>query len=494
MMKNIDEKKEILNFDDISNERVKILIREIQSKGEKILDIYKYFNEVDDSGYSLIQLYKLTEQNLKYKDKEYRFYTIMRKKDIFNWENHSNIINLSKIILEKKYLNLYLKYIRFKDNKIFSQLNPHIKKEDLDLSINKLNALLNNSFALMPPIYENKYTDDFVSSGFFPNTLSEEEFKEKIKKINYKFNGYLIENYMNNNIAYWIKNLINHEKKVEAFKLYENCENEISKQYKENIECLNFFIRSFKFLNKVIIKEEFNKLSEYILNEDEFGAYLKELRNKLIRYKNYLNILKQIENLDTTTLELLKFVTDTTNSMDDGEDLLKFIEKYYYYVLIDKIENNIPNIEDYKLIEEYYNILAKSISFTNEIINEENSVRQYIDNLFQLDCINLEMKSKSLVSFEGEIISLIKSWGYKVIKNYIYNGCVIKYIVTTKENINNFVPLYFDNTYYKDDAFFKNILFLKCNDIDILFIWSRNWWLKRNTELIRIRSFLNRIL
>ena len=72
--------KDIINLDDsnknlnVSKEKVDILIREIKAKGKKIIKVYNSFSQVDPCSYSLIQLYKLTEQNINYKDNEYRFY------------------------------------------------------------------------------------------------------------------------------------------------------------------------------------------------------------------------------------------------------------------------------------------------------------------------------------------------------------------------------------------------------------------------------------
>ena len=78
--------KDIINLDDsnknlnVSKEKVDILIREIKAKGKKIIKVYNSFSQVDPCSYSLIQLYKLTEQNINYKDNEYRFFNgiIMR--------------------------------------------------------------------------------------------------------------------------------------------------------------------------------------------------------------------------------------------------------------------------------------------------------------------------------------------------------------------------------------------------------------------------------
>ena len=156
--------KDMINLDDsnkelsVSKEKIDILIREIKAKGEKVIKVYNSFSQVDSCGYSLTQLYKLTEQNINYKDNEYRFFTTMTKCSMFQWTNHDNVLELSKYILNEKLLTVYFKYIKFKNNKIFSVLRQDIKMEELNIAINKLSALLNNSFALLPPIYSNAYT------------------------------------------------------------------------------------------------------------------------------------------------------------------------------------------------------------------------------------------------------------------------------------------------------------------------------------------------
>ena len=83
--------KDMINLDDsnkelsVSKEKIDILIREIKAKGEKVIKVYNSFSQVDSCGYSLTQLYKLTEQNINYKDNEYRFFTTMTKCKTFNF-------------------------------------------------------------------------------------------------------------------------------------------------------------------------------------------------------------------------------------------------------------------------------------------------------------------------------------------------------------------------------------------------------------------------
>ena len=240
--------KDIINLDDsnknlnVSKEKVDILIREIKAKVKKIIKVYNSFSQVDPCSYSLIQLYKLTEQNINYKDNEYRFFTTMNKSLIFQWSNHENILKLSQYILNENLLTIYFKYMKFKDNKIFSSLRKNVKIEELNIAINKLSALLNNSFALLPPIYSNIYSEDFINSDIYNKSLSEEELENEVKRINFNHNGHLITKYTNNNISYWIKGLIYRDKKNEAFNKYYAYEREIFKQFKENIDCLNIYI------------------------------------------------------------------------------------------------------------------------------------------------------------------------------------------------------------------------------------------------------------
>uniref|UniRef100_UPI0026DB229F hypothetical protein n=1 Tax=uncultured Clostridium sp. TaxID=59620 RepID=UPI0026DB229F len=85
-------------------------------------------------------------------------------------------------------------------------------------------------------------------------------------------------------------------------------------------------------------------------------------------------------------------------------------------------------------------------------------------------------------------------WGYKIRYNYHYDNYILKYIVCTKENSKNFIPIYFDSLNNFNENNLKEILYLLADSKDILFIWSRDWWYKRNSETIRIRSLLNRIL
>ncbi|MCQ2969277.1 MAG: hypothetical protein MJ191_03975, partial [Clostridium sp.] len=275
--------KDIINLDDsneglsTSKERVDILIREIKAKGKKIIEIYNSFSKIDLCGYSLIQLYKLTDHNINYKENKYRFFTAMTKNSMFEWNNHDNILKLSQYILNENLLTVYFKYMKFKDNKIFSSLQKDVKVEDLNIAINKLNALLNNTYALLPPIYSNVYREDFINSDIYNKSLSEEELENEVKRINFNHNGHLITKYTNNSISYWIKGLIYRDKKNQAFNKYYAYEQEILKQFKENIDCLNIYLRSFKFLKPLLIEEQYKSISKYIVNEDEFNVYLKDI-------------------------------------------------------------------------------------------------------------------------------------------------------------------------------------------------------------------------
>ena len=493
--------KDMINLDDsnkelsVSKEKIDILIREIKAKGEKVIKVYNSFSQVDSCGYSLTQLYKLTEQNINYKDNEYRFFTTMTKCSMFQWNNHDNVLELSKYILNEKLLTVYFKYIKFKNNKIFSVLKQDIKIEELNIAINKLSALLNNSFALLPPIYSNAYTEDFINSDIYNKSLSEEALQNEVKRINFNHNGHLITSYTNNSISYWIKGLIYRDKKNEAFNKYYAYEREILKQFKENIDCLNIYIKSFKFLKPVLIDEEYNSISKYILNEDEFGLYLKDLCNKLMKYRNYLSIINKVEALDEEVLNLLDFIYTNTKSVYEGEELLRFINKYYYYLLINNLEKNNSYISEYKSIEDYFNILIKAVKFTNRILNKDSTLDIYLNKLFKEDVsTETDAVANTGINYESEILSLLKSWGYKIIYNYHYDNYILKYIVCTKENSKNFIPIYFDSLNNFNENNLKEILYLLADSKDILFIWSRDWWYKRNSETIRIRSLLNRIL
>ena len=123
--------------------------------------------------------------------------------------------------------------------------------------------------------------------------------------------------------------------------------------------------------------EEYNSISKYILNEDEFGLYLKDLCNKLMKYRNYLSIINKVEALDEEVLNLLDFIYTNTKSVYEGEELLRFINKYYYYLLINNLEKNNSYISEYKSIEDYFNILIKAVKFTNRILNKDSTLDIY---------------------------------------------------------------------------------------------------------------------
>ena len=72
-----------------------------------------------------------------------------------------NIIEEANYLIENKYINYFIKYKKFKNNKKFKIIKSDINNDDIDNVISKLGGILNNTFAFIPPIYFNEYTNVF---------------------------------------------------------------------------------------------------------------------------------------------------------------------------------------------------------------------------------------------------------------------------------------------------------------------------------------------
>ena len=75
-------------------------------------------------------------------------------------------------LIKNNYVNCFIKYNKFQNNKKFKIIKNNIDRKDIDIIINKLSTILNNTFAFIPPIYFNEYTRDFKSGNILMMKLT----------------------------------------------------------------------------------------------------------------------------------------------------------------------------------------------------------------------------------------------------------------------------------------------------------------------------------
>lgn len=360
------------NNENLDIKKMTVLRRQINNNAENIIKIFSTFINKNSINYSLNDLYSITNKSIEFKDKEFEYYSILSKSPIILEGNSSEIIKEVNYIMKNNYVNKFLKYKKFKNNKKFDIIKDDINKEDIDKVIKKLSGILNNNFAFIPPIYFNEYTSDFENERIYYENYSNDKIKDIVKNINYKHNKEILNEAES---LKWYKHLgIKSYKemlarKKELYDYYKEEEILICNQYIENIEYLQMFLGSFSFVNKVYKGEVLEEINKRIINEEELYNYIYYIKETLIIYKNYLVLKSNIEMLNETSMEFLDYIYEKLTDKKDLNSILEFIPNYYYYKKIESMEdNNIDIINSYNKVYEKIIKLNEALKLYNKIL------------------------------------------------------------------------------------------------------------------------------
>lgn len=360
------------NNEKLDIKKMTVLRRQINNNAENIIKIFSTFINKNSINYSLNDLYSITNKSIEFKDKEFEYYSILSKSPIILEGNSSEIIKEVNYIMKNNYVNKFLKYKKFKNNKKFDIIKDDINKEDIDKVIKKLSGILNNNFAFIPPIYFNEYTSDFENERIYYENYSNDKIKDIVKNINYKHNKEILNEAES---LKWYKHLgIKSYKemlarKKELYDYYKEEEILICNQYIENIEYLQMFLGSFSFVNKVYKGEVLEEINKRIINEEELYNYIYYIKETLIIYKNYLVLKSNIEMLNETSMEFLDYIYEKLTDKKDLNSILEFIPNYYYYKKIESMEdNNIDIINSYNKVYEKIIKLNEALKLYNKIL------------------------------------------------------------------------------------------------------------------------------
>lgn len=552
-LETIDNIKEEYN-DELDIKKIKVLRRQINNDTKNIIKTFSVFN-TKNKNYSLNDLYLITDKSIEFKDKEFEYYSILSKSPLFLEDNSLNIILEVDKLIKNNYVNCFIKYNKFQNNKKFKIIKNNIDRKDIDIIINKLSTILNNTFAFIPPIYFNEYTRDFKSGNFYYKNYTNDEINELVKNINYEHNKDIINKaesfkwYKCIGIKKY-KDMISNKNML--YEEYNEKEKIIYNQFIENIENLTMFSQSFSFLNKVYKENVLEEINNKIINEDELYNYIKYIKETLVIYRDYLEVEDKIKILNDTQREILNYVYENLSNKNDLKDLLKFIPKYYCYRRIELIENNEGGVINsynkiyekiYRLnesLKSYYNILLKVLTgirnkeinlFINKnnidlnkldvdsLINERYSKVNinFLLNLFPIMIIDKKEYMENREKLD-EIFDLIVD--ESDLTNKLYNSRInnkncsenldksiykmlnnLGYAVFQKED--DISTIYFEPGSFENKIIYlNNNDFFDCNELikiinlinlgyKIIFVWYRNWWLNKNEEIQRIHKVLN---
>lgn len=497
--------------------RINLLIREIYNKKKLIIEIFNSFIIKIDGVNSLNNLYCSTQKALEFKDKGFKLYNILKKIDYIN-DNSKQIRNEINTIIKQSKIELFLKYKRFSESKRFSLIKNNIDPTHIDSIINKLNGLLNNPFAFTAPIYFNKYTNDFIDQNIY-SCKTKEEFLQKIDIINEKHNSKLLNKKKKVSIftpGLWFKTkeVKSTNKKIDLD--YEESKRIILKQYEENIENLNIFVKSFSFLSKVFKNEAILKLKKYVLNQDELMCYIELIKNTLETYQKYLEIENEINNLSLVEKKILSECYDILEEKNDLRALIEFIPNYLNYLLIEKIESKNSNaLNSYNNINDELKKLSVALKTFNGILRklfenkkiiatiDDESYRnqqtylnekfKYIINFNDIDedffsSIAKIRKKETYESFDKSIIKTLSNLGYLYEEDNANDS--ILYLKSNIVNEKDSVIYINKGTTFREDQLSELIRLIDCYN-NVLFIWYRNWWIDKNDEIAKINMLIN---
>lgn len=419
--------------------KIKVLSRDIDKKIEMLNKINELFYTIRYTGLNLIDMYKITGSKLRISDDIYKYYKMyIIKKPFVNYK-YDELMNSIETLLNEKDINKYVKYRRFKNNKLFSKFNNNIPKNTITNSLYRINSLLNNPMSFELPLYNSEYTEDFISSYLINNKITFDDIKTLAKTVNLKYNSYIFDDdyiFKKWNPIYWIKrkSII---KSAEIKKtLLDSIEEKIYLEFLDNLENLNIFIKAFDFIKDIVTEEEYINFIKTLLINDNIIDYFKTLSNALSIYESFGGITEDVASFNTIERDILNYCYNNIERKEEMRNLLSAIPTLYLLHSIEEIETR------------------------------ESEILHYYKN-FEIILKDIQLSINTKISFVPSGIRYI--WNNKIsdylMKNTINSPNIVDYLNTNKSNleINDFLAL------------FKSIIFdiypcfiLNYSNVDIL--------------------------
>ncbi|MDU2670561.1 MAG: hypothetical protein E7C49_00990 [Clostridium sp.] len=499
-----------------------ILLQDIKYKYNKVKTIIEEPNKKEEDIISLVEISDiLFSSNIECEYSEIICEKL--KNSIYEIRDYFWINNFINGIKESNIINNYLKYKRINNIERFEYIKGDISYEDIDRVQYKIDCLLNNKYALMPPIYVNNFSDNFITSNFSLDINDSDLLKSILDMTIDSTEAVKIKwyHYLNRKKLKQVKNY--NEKILTEQKTMRKI---IFEQYKENIDSLKMYVKSFEFLQSVITENYFNKIYNYIYDENEMYIFLKSLSNNLYLFKELITITNVINNLSDKERELLDLCYDKYDTIS------KYKEKLYSLPTMVLINNFKRYKENYKksnvkkenldnLIDDLNNDLSilnlfSSTNFNsfsalitvNDItpIDDKSSNEVYILNNFEYDdCIHyidesldnkvenleIEVDNYDIVKFiKGTIANL----GYKIIQNYKFELINLEIAVVNPKDPNKIVYIFIDCFQINSYCTIRKLSYIKKKNIPIIYCWSDDFLINRNIEVLKLKTTLRTLL
>lgn len=437
------------------------------------------------------------------------------KNNIYEIKDYFWINNFINKIKKSNIINSYLKYKKLTSKDRFVYIKNNISYEDIDRVHYKLNCLLNNKYALTPPIYMNDFTNYFIKCNFSLDIKDSELLKsildikiETTKTVKIKWYHYF------------------NRKKLTEFKHYnekiltsqKTIRKTIFEQYKENIDSLKMYIKSFDFLKSVISDSYFNRIYDYLYDENEMYVYLKTISNNLYLFKELLKITHEVSIFSDKEKEVLDFCYDKYDTINKYKYklynlptvlLVNYLENYKKSnIKKDNLDNIIFDLnKDISLLKSLLinnlDLISNSISI-NDISNiEDNNLNEvYLVDKFESDdyinfiheSISNKISTVEIEDYNYAIVKFIKeticNLGYKIVENYKYEQLNLEIAVVSSKDPNKIVYIFIEcfQSYSYDTI--RKLSYIKEKNIPIIYCWCDDFLINRNIEIIKLKTRL----
>ncbi|MDB1969156.1 hypothetical protein [Clostridium tertium] len=358
--------------------KVEVLSRSIDKKTKQLIDLIKFFTLSNNKSLSLIEKYKVTQRKLNKYDSLYEYYSIYRIKKPFEKYSYFEVDNCVNEIIKSDLIKKYIKYRRFIDNNKFKILKEPVNYEMLNLAIYKIDEL-NKDTNFKVPLNYSQYTEDFIETLSINQKMPNEDLKSLVNLVNLKYNYNLLTHQKKNRLLSIFTKRKDNAKYENNLNKYSSIEDDITKEYEDNLRNINSYIDKLNFLKNVLNDEEYKSfLAALIRGKDLKDDLLKYRKIFYISYemRDVLNLLKHLSEIE---IEILNYAYNNIEDKKYMEDIIISIPKLKLYLEIEEDEIRFSDtIDKYKDFGKLLNELNEDIRIRNSLISE--SINYIWDN------------------------------------------------------------------------------------------------------------------
>ncbi|MDI9215539.1 hypothetical protein [Clostridium tertium] len=358
--------------------KVEVLSRSIDKKTTQFIDLIKFFTLSNNKSLSLIEKYKVTQRKLNKYDSLYEYYSIYRIRKPFEKYSYFEVDNCVNEIIKSDLIKKYIKYRRFIDNNKFKILKEPVNYEMLNLAIYKIDEL-NKDTNFKVPLNYSQYTEDFIETLSINQKMPNEDLKSLVNLVNLKYNYNLLTHQKKNRLLSIFTKRKDNAKYENNLNKYSSIEDDITKEYEDNLRNINSYIDKLNFLKNVLNDEEYKSfLAALIRGKDLKDDLLKYRKIFYISYemRDVLNLLKHLTEIE---IEILNYAYNNIEDKKYMEDIIISIPKLKLYLEIEEDEIRFSDtIDKYKDFGKLLNELNEDIRIRNSLISE--SINYIWDN------------------------------------------------------------------------------------------------------------------